>query len=142
MSHILKRSGVAATLLAAAALLAAPSGLRADGPTPANQAPASLRYLWAKAYRVPPETTTEESDYFSLCEGKNGKIYIGTAAYGRNSYLVEFDPAREPIWPGACRVDAGHGKNTNRKTAFLVSGNRGETPWSSEPYRPRCGSLA
>lgn len=57
--------------------------------------PASLKYLWAKAYHLPPETTTEESGYFSLCEGKNGRIYIGSAAYGRNSYLVEFDPATE-----------------------------------------------
>ena len=54
-------------------------------------------YVWAKAYHIPPETTTEESGYFSLCEGKNGKIYIGTAAYGRNSYLVEFDPASEQM---------------------------------------------
>jgi hypothetical protein len=54
-------------------------------------------YVWAKAFHIPPETTTEESGYFSLCEGHNGKIYIGTAAYGRNSYLVEFDPATEKI---------------------------------------------
>ena len=97
MSHIVNRSGAAAALLAAAVLLAAPSALWAEGPAPANQAPASLKYLWAKAYHVPPETTTEESGYFSLCEGKNGKIYIGTAAYGRNAYLVEFDPATEKM---------------------------------------------
>jgi hypothetical protein len=54
-------------------------------------------YVWAKAYHIPPETTTEESGYFSLCEGRNGKIYIGTAAYGRNSYLVEFDPGTEKM---------------------------------------------
>ena len=54
-------------------------------------------YARAKAFHVPPETTTEESGYFSLCEGKNGKIYIGTAAYGRNAYLVEFDPATEKM---------------------------------------------
>jgi hypothetical protein len=54
-------------------------------------------YVWAKAYHVPPATTTEESGYFSLCEGRNGKIYIGTAAYGRNSYLVEFDPVSEKM---------------------------------------------
>jgi len=54
-------------------------------------------YVWAKAFHIPPETTTEESGYFSLCEGHNGKIYIGTAAYGRNSYLVEFDPATEKM---------------------------------------------
>ncbi len=56
---------------------------------------APFRYLPAKAFHIPPETTTEESGYFSLCEGLDGKIYVGTAAYGRNSYLVEFDPATE-----------------------------------------------
>jgi hypothetical protein len=56
---------------------------------------APFPYVRAKAYHIPPETTTEESGYFSLCEGRNGKIYVGTAAYGRNSYLVEFDPATE-----------------------------------------------
>lgn len=56
-----------------------------------------FRYVEAKAFHIPPETTTEESGYFSLCEGQNGKIYIGTAAYGRNSYLVEFDPASEKM---------------------------------------------
>src|SRR5436853_7674549 len=59
--------------------------------------PASLKYLQAKAYHIPPETTTEESGYFSLCEGKNGRIYVGCAAYGRNSYLVEFDPESEKM---------------------------------------------
>src|SRR4051794_34120137 len=59
--------------------------------------PDSLKYLWAKAYHIPPETTTEESGYFALCEGKNGKIYIGAAAYGRNAYLVEFDPTTEKM---------------------------------------------
>jgi hypothetical protein len=57
---------VAATLLA---LVPAPA---AD--PPAKQPPASLKYLWATAYHIPPETTTEESGYFSLCEGKDGKI--------------------------------------------------------------------
>jgi hypothetical protein len=34
------------------------------------QAPAApFPYVWAKAFHVPPETTTEESGYFSLCEG-------------------------------------------------------------------------
>src|SRR5438445_9794744 len=65
----------------------------ADAPAP----PPSLKYLHAKAYHIPPETTTEESGYFSLCEGKNGRIYVGSAAYGRNSYLVEFDPTTEKM---------------------------------------------
>src|SRR5205807_5094819 len=65
--------------------------LGAAQPRPA----APFSYVQAKAFHIPPETTTEESGYFSLCEGRNGKIYVGTAAYGRNSFLVEFDPANE-----------------------------------------------
>jgi hypothetical protein len=70
--------------------------------TPVQAAPhravkAPFRYVEAKAYYIPPETNTEESGYFSLCEGRNGKIYIGAAAYGRNAYLVEFDPATEKM---------------------------------------------
>ncbi len=60
-------------------------------------AAAPFPYVQAKAFHIPPETTTEESGYFSLCEGRNGKIYVGTAAYGRNSYLVEFDPKTEKM---------------------------------------------
>lgn len=78
-------------------LLGAGPVLAVDAPAPAKERPASLKYLWAKAYHIPPETTIEESGYFSLCEGKNGRIYVGTAAYGRNSYLVEFDPATEKM---------------------------------------------
>jgi hypothetical protein len=44
------------------------------------------------AHAIPMELTTEGSGYFSIVEGKNGKIYIGTAKYGFNAYLVEFDP--------------------------------------------------
>jgi len=51
-----------------------------------------IHYLWATAHHVLPDTTSEESGYFSLCEGLDGKIYIGAAKYGENSYLVEFDP--------------------------------------------------
>jgi hypothetical protein len=63
-----------------------------DAPTKAP-----FPYVEAKAYYLPPETNTEESGYFSLCEGLNGKIYVGTAAYGRNAYLVEFDPVTEKM---------------------------------------------
>ena len=63
----------------------------------AEDRPTSLPYVWGKAFHIPPETTTEESGYFSLCEGRNGKIYIGTAAYGRNAYVVEFDPITEKM---------------------------------------------
>ena len=80
----------------AMALLAAPQ--IANAALQGDAKPATpLPYVVAKAFHIPPETTTEESGYFSLCEGRNGKIYIGTAAYGRNSYLVEFDPATEKM---------------------------------------------
>lgn len=48
--------------------------------------------LWSKAYVIPKDLTTEGSGYFSIVEGKNGKLYVGTAKYGHNCYLVEFDP--------------------------------------------------
>src|SRR5687768_935851 len=79
--------------LSLTALLLSPAPCMAQAPA----SPPPFKYLKAKAYHIPPETTTEESGYFSLCEGKNGKIYIGTAAYGRNSYLVEFDPKTETM---------------------------------------------
>jgi hypothetical protein len=63
----------------------------------AQEQKAPFAYARAKAFHIPPETTTEESGYFSLCESLDGKIYIGTAAYGRNAYLVEFDPKSESI---------------------------------------------
>ncbi len=68
------------------------------GQTPSDAAAKPpFPYVQAKAYYLPPETNTEESGYFSLCEGLNGKIYVGTAAYGRNAYLVEFDPVTEKM---------------------------------------------
>src|SRR5437660_4915042 len=92
MKTVSSFSAAAAVLLLAQATVAA-----ADHSAATKPRPASLKYLGAKAYHVPPETTTEESGYFSLCEGKNGRIYVGCAAYGRNSYLVEFDPAMEKM---------------------------------------------
>jgi len=54
-------------------------------------------WVWSTAYAIPKETTSEESGYFSIIEGaaqpgKSGLIYIGTAKYGANAYLVEFNP--------------------------------------------------
>lgn len=66
-------------------------------PLAALAADAPFAYVKSKAFHIPPETTTEESGYFSLCEGRNGKIYIGTAAYGRNAFLVELDPVTEKL---------------------------------------------
>ena len=55
------------------------------------------KVLPSKAYRIPKETVSEESGYFSIIEGKNSKLYIGTAKYGSNAYLVEFDPSKETM---------------------------------------------
>lgn len=50
------------------------------------------RWLLGKAYPVPTEYTNQGSGYFSIIEGKNGKLYVGTAKYGVNAFLVEFNP--------------------------------------------------
>jgi sugar lactone lactonase YvrE len=41
---------------------------------------------------VPAETTSEQSGYFSIVEGRDKHVYVGTAKYGANAYLVDFDP--------------------------------------------------
>ncbi len=51
-------------------------------------------WLVARAIHIPTRYTNQESGYFSIIEGHNGKLYIGTAKYGVNCYLVEFDPSR------------------------------------------------
>jgi hypothetical protein len=52
-------------------------------------------WLLAKAYKLPSEYTNQESGYFSIIEGRNGKLYIGCAKYGVDAYLIEFDPKTE-----------------------------------------------
>ncbi len=57
----------------------------------------SQHWLWSKAYVIPYETTSEQSGYFSIVEGKDKRIYVGTAKYGENAFLVEFDPPTEKM---------------------------------------------
>ncbi|WP_020475922.1 DUF4838 domain-containing protein [Zavarzinella formosa] len=56
-----------------------------------------LRWVPATAHAVPKETATEGEGYFSIIEGKNGRLYVGTHANGMNSWLVEFDPATKKM---------------------------------------------
>lgn len=49
----------------------------------------------SRAIAIPKETTSEGSGYFSIVEGHDGTLYVGTAKYGSNAYLVAFDPATE-----------------------------------------------
>src|SRR5262245_32207793 len=68
--------------------------------TPAARAEDDLsKAKWVKstAYVVPKETATEGEGYFSIIEGLNGRLYIGTHANAVNSWLVEFDPAAEKM---------------------------------------------
>ncbi|MBM4070576.1 MAG: SMP-30/gluconolactonase/LRE family protein [Planctomycetes bacterium] len=51
-------------------------------------------WIFATATHVPSEFTNQESGYFSIIEGLNGNLYIGTAKYGVNSYLMEFNPIK------------------------------------------------
>ena len=66
--------------------------MRAVAQSPWLRAATPPKYVPAKAYHVLPETTSEESGYFSLCEGLDGRIYVGTAKYQENAFLVEFEP--------------------------------------------------
>jgi sugar lactone lactonase YvrE len=63
----------------------------------AGQQAARTQWLKGKAYALPKETTSEGSGYFSIVEGKNGKLYIGTAKYRENCFLVQFDPQSEAM---------------------------------------------
>jgi sugar lactone lactonase YvrE len=50
------------------------------------------RWLQATAFAVPRETAPDGEGYFSIVEGHNECLYIGTHANGVNSWLVEFRP--------------------------------------------------
>lgn len=86
--------------LVVAVLMLAAFGLAGLCPTPAVRAEPDLaqaKWLPSTAYVVPKETATEGEGYFSIIEGHNGRLYIGTHANGVNSWLVEFDPAAEKM---------------------------------------------
>jgi sugar lactone lactonase YvrE len=68
-------------------------GLRLIPSARAEQDLARAKWVKSTAYVVPKETATEGEGYFSVIEGLNGRLYIGTHANGVNSWLVEFDPA-------------------------------------------------
>lgn len=57
------------------------------------------KYKWvpSTAYVIPKYTATEGEGYFSIIEGHNKRLYIGTHANAVNSWLVEFDPATEKM---------------------------------------------
>ncbi len=62
---------------------------------PAAEEAKITKWLQATAYVIPKETATEGEGYFSIVEGHNRRLYIGTHANGVNSWLVEFNPASD-----------------------------------------------
>lgn len=72
--------------LALTVLACLPTAARSD------ESALTRHWVWTTAHKVPDETTSEQSGYFSIIEGHNHRIYVGTAKYGANAYLVEFDP--------------------------------------------------
>jgi sugar lactone lactonase YvrE len=59
--------------------------------------PDAPHWLPGKAYKVPSEYTNQESGYFSIVEGQNGRLYVGAAKYAVDAYLIEFDPRAESL---------------------------------------------
>jgi sugar lactone lactonase YvrE len=57
----------------------------------------SAEWLLAHAYKIPSQYTNQESGYFSIIEGHNGRLYVGAAKYGVDAYLIEFDPRAETM---------------------------------------------
>jgi sugar lactone lactonase YvrE len=58
---------------------------------------AEPQWISARAYEIPPQTTSEGSGYFSIIPGKDGRLYIGTAKYRENAFLVAFDPREKKM---------------------------------------------
>lgn len=87
------RAAVAAVRLA---LVVTASLALAGQPSLADDAP-KRNWVLATAYAVPKETTSDGEGYFSIIEGHNGRLYIGTHANDLNAWLVEFDPATEKM---------------------------------------------
>jgi hypothetical protein len=89
---VARRSGGRVLVILAGAGGLLPMALSADKGT--GEPPAGA-WLPATAYAVPKETAPEGEGYFSIIEGHNGRLYIGTHANGLNAWLVEFDPKTE-----------------------------------------------
>jgi sugar lactone lactonase YvrE len=80
--------------------------------TSAHAAPEPKSWLQATAYAVPKETAPDGEGYFSIIEGHNGRLYIGTHANAVNCWLVEFDPRTKQM---KAVVDAHKAIGTNVK---------------------------
>lgn len=62
---------------------------------PVAAQPPEKPWIYATARALPKHLTNQGSGYFALVEGKNQRLYIGTAKYGVGAYLVEYDPTTQ-----------------------------------------------
>jgi hypothetical protein len=58
------------------------------------QAEEGMRRIQEACFRT---SAPEGEGYFAIVEGHNHRLYIGTHANAKNSYLVEFDPKAETV---------------------------------------------
>ena len=100
----------------------------------AGAEPGSKTWLPATAYVVPKETATEGEGYFSIIEGLNRRLYVGTHANGVNSWLVEFDPAQKKM---KVVVDAHKAIGIDLRGLWLS----GQDPHAQQRRRQRQGLL-
>lgn len=89
----------------------------------------SRQWVLGRATKLPSEYTNQESTYFSLIEGRNGKLYIGAAKYGENAYLLEYDPAtdRTVLVVDAMKTIGSSARGFAAQAKFHTRGNVGES---------------
>ncbi len=89
----------------------------------------SSRWVLGRATKLPSEYTNQESTYFSLVEGRNGKLYIGAAKYGENAYLLEYDPKTDTtvMVVDAMRTIGSTARGFAAQAKFHTRGNVGES---------------
>lgn len=87
------------------------------------------RWLMGRATKLPSEYTNQESGYFSIVEGKNGRLYIGAAKYGVNAYLLEYDPKTDAtkMVVDAMKVIGSDAKGFAAQAKFHTRNNVGES---------------
>jgi len=65
--------------------------------TPVAAQPPEKPWIYATARALPKHLTNQGSGYFAIVEGKNQRLYVGTAKYGVGAYLVEYDPTTQQM---------------------------------------------
>jgi sugar lactone lactonase YvrE len=91
--------------------------------------PHRRQWLRTHATAILKETVSEGSGYFSIVEGHDRKLYIGTAKYGSNAYLVEFDPrsGRQKIVVDAMREIGSRATGFAAQAKFHTRNQVGES---------------